>query len=116
MHARAKPLSVAVVVRVKTGEVIGFSVSRLRGHDASQFKYPWPDDDTPVRIPALLRSLKPVLKPGATLVSDRHPTPKWLNTALPDVQHPPDQVDLCPSWPKRAIRVRKGVLWIACQP
>lgn len=42
VHARAKPLSVAVVVRVKTGEVIGFTVSRLRGHDASQFKYPWP--------------------------------------------------------------------------
>lgn len=41
-----------------------------------------------MKIPALLRSLRTVLKPGATLVTDAHPSySKWILPTLPGVQH-----------------------------
>jgi len=90
LHARPKQLSVAVVVRVKTGEVLGFAVSRIPTSMTGYDKYQWVNDDTPKKIPALMRSLAPVLKPGALLASDAHPSyAKWLERALPGVQHRP---------------------------
>lgn len=88
LHARPKRLSVAVDVRVKTGEVLGFAVSRIPANVAGFDKYAWHHDDTPTKIPALLRSLTPVLKPGATFASDAHPSyGKWVKQNLPGVQH-----------------------------
>lgn len=88
LHARPKRLSVAVVVRVKTGEVLGFTVSRLPAQDRFLARYLWQADDTPKNIPLLLGQMAPLLKPGATLASDAHPSyPKWIGRALPGVKH-----------------------------
>lgn len=86
VHARPKKLSVAVVVRVATGEVLGFAVSRIPSQQPT--KYRWFQDDTPRQIPALLRSVGPCLKPGATLASDAHPKyGQWVRSNLPAVRH-----------------------------
>lgn len=88
LHARPKHLSVAVVVRVKTGEVLGFTISRIPTQVKGFDKYDWHHDDTPTNIPALLGRVKPLLKPGAVLASDAHTSyPKWIERALPGVQH-----------------------------
>lgn len=88
LHARPKHLSVAVVVRVKTGEVLGFTISRIPTQVQGFDKYDWQHDDTPTNIPALLASIRPLLKTGATIASDAHASyPKWLSRSLPGVQH-----------------------------
>lgn len=88
LHARPKHLSVAVVVRVSSGEVLGFTISRIPTQVTGFDKYDWQQDDTLTNIPALLASMRPLLKPGAVIASDAHPSyPKWLRRALPGVQH-----------------------------
>lgn len=88
LHARPKRLSVAVVVRVKTGEVLDFTVSRLPATAEFLARYNWQADDTPKNIPLMLGRLVPLLKAGATIASDAHPSyPKWIQRALPKVRH-----------------------------
>ena len=67
---------------------MGFTVSRVPTQVQGFDKYDWQHDDTPTNIPALLRDVAPVLKCGATIASDAHPSyPKWLQRSLPEVQH-----------------------------
>lgn len=88
LHARPKHLSVAVVVRVSTGEVLGFTISRIPTQAQGFDKYNWNHDDTPKNIPALLTQVQPLLKTGAVLASDAHPSyPKWIQRSLPGIQH-----------------------------
>ena len=62
LHARAKPLSVPLVVRVKTGEILGFSVAKMpaRGTLAQLGlqKYNWYDDERSKKFQAMLVSIK----------------------------------------------------------
>jgi hypothetical protein len=91
VHARPKQVSVAMVVRPSTGEVLGFTVCRLAAKgEAQQRRYDWWRDDRGERIPRLLRDLAPVLKPGAVVSSDAEPSyGKWIRQALPGCQHRP---------------------------
>jgi transposase-like protein len=79
LHARPRRVSVAMVVRPNTGQVLGFAVCRIPGIEAAQEKYQWFNDDRPKKVPALLKILAPVLKAEATLTSDADPSyPKWI--------------------------------------
>lgn len=86
IHARSQPVSVAVVVRVKTGEVVSFMVCRLSSKAPVNGR--WALDDRGHNIPVLLARLPPVLRANATLATDAEPSyPKWIRRALPGVRH-----------------------------
>jgi hypothetical protein len=88
VHARPKRLSVAVVVRVSTGQILAFAVSRLCAHEFGQTKYQWTEDETSKKIPAMFQSLAPVLKAEATITTDASTSyGKWLRASLPHVKH-----------------------------
>lgn len=90
LHARPKHLSVAVVIQASTGEVLGFTISRIPTQVTGFDKYDWQDDDTASNIPALLREVGKVVKIGATIMTDAHPSyRKWIRRELPDIEHMP---------------------------
>lgn len=85
IHARFRQVSVGMAVRGKTGEVLSFGVARKPSNYADT---DWTQDDRPTMMVGMLRRLKPILKPQATLVSDKKPGyTSWVRKALPDVQH-----------------------------
>lgn len=89
MHSRYKQLSVPVVVRVKTGQVLGFGVARKPcNQPRGQIKYQWTQDDRPQAFYKMLRSIEPALAPGCTVITDGHPSySKWLGKGLANYQH-----------------------------
>jgi len=89
MHSRYKQLSVPMVVRVKTGEVLGFGVARKPcNQPRGQIKYKWTADDRPQEFHQMLRAIEPALTPGCTVITDGHPSyGKWLGKGLANYQH-----------------------------
>lgn len=89
MHSRYKQLSVPVVVRVKTGEVLGFGVARKPcNQPRGQIKYNWTVDDRPQEFYRMLRAIEPALAPGCTVITDGHSSyGKWLGKGLANYQH-----------------------------
>ncbi|MGV8941504.1 MAG: hypothetical protein ACOH1P_08195 [Lysobacter sp.] len=89
MHSRYKQLSVSMVVRVKTGEVLGFGVAKKPcNQPRGQIKYKWTQDDRPQAFYTMLRSIEPALAPGCTVITDGHPSyRKWLGKGLASYQH-----------------------------
>lgn len=89
IHARWAQVSVPVVVRVKTGEVLAFGVAKKpstmrRGIEGNR----WVVNERPKVVPAVLASVAGVLKPGATLATDGESSySKWIGRALPSAQH-----------------------------
>lgn len=97
LHARYKQLSVPVVVRVKTGQILAFEVCRipstmtLGGAGVNPLPpggTPWVHDDRPKRVVAVFKAIKPVLKAQATLATDGYSSyPKWIQAAGLKVVH-----------------------------
>lgn len=97
VHARYKQLSVPVVVRVKTGQILAFDVCRipstmtLGGAGVNPLPpggSPWVQDDRPTLVPRVLAAIKPLLKEAATLATDGYPSyPKWIREAGLKVSH-----------------------------
>jgi len=85
IHARFRQVSVGMAVRGKTGEVLSFGVARKPSNYADT---DWTQDDRPIVMVGMLRRLKPILTPNATLVSDKKTGyVPWVKKALPNVQH-----------------------------
>lgn len=89
VHARWKQLSVAVVVRPKTGEILAFGVARIPSSMAKGIQgNRWVINDRPQVVPTVLATVSPCLKPGATLATDGDSNyPKWVARYLPGVKH-----------------------------
>lgn len=91
VHARWKQLSVAMAIRAKTGEVIAFGVARTASKMPEGIAFNrWVVDERPIVVPKVLGQIRPVLKPGAVVVSDQEAQyGKWMAQALPGVKHNP---------------------------
>src|SRR5690606_3755073 len=97
IHARHKQVSVPVVIRVKTGQILALGVARMPSSmklgGAGLGPLPaggsnWQYNDRPRVVPEVLASLAPVLKPQATIATDGEASyPKWIKQALPGVRH-----------------------------
>ncbi len=91
LHARAKPLSVPLVVRVKTGEILGFSVAKMpaRGTLAQigVQKYQWYDDERSKKFQAMLVSIKHCFDKNITFKCDNHTSyNKWITNQVPNAK------------------------------
>lgn len=89
VHARWKQLSVPVVVRPKTGEILAFGVARKpssmkQGIEGNR----WVVNERPQVMAHVLATLSPCLKPGATIATDGEASySKWIGRYLPGVKH-----------------------------
>lgn len=88
-HARWKQVSVPVVVRPKTGEILAFGVARIPSSMAKGIQFNrWVVNERPQVVPRVLATVAPCLKPGAALATDGDGSyPKWVGRALPGVRH-----------------------------
>jgi len=88
IHARAKCLSVAMAVRVKTGEILGFHVARMpaRGTlaEIGVTKYNWVTDERSMKFQRMLINIRHCFKEIITFKCDSHPSyKKWIKSQLP---------------------------------
>ncbi|MCW5156454.1 hypothetical protein [Burkholderia cenocepacia] len=88
LHARPKALSVPMVVRVKTGEILGFAVAKMpaKGKLAQigVQKYAWTTDERAIKFQSMLLTLKPCFKDTITIKSDGNSSyPKWIRNQIP---------------------------------
>jgi transposase-like protein len=91
LHARPKALSVPMVVRVKTGEILGFAVAKMpaKGLLASvgASLYKWTTDERSRKFQSMLRILMPCFKVKATFKCDSNPSySKWITNIIPHAQ------------------------------
>lgn len=98
IQSKHHPVSVPVVVRVKTGEILAFEVCRTPSKSpfagAGLALVPgipsdaWIADDRPRGVPAALAACRHSLKPGASISTDGASSyPKWIHRHLPGVTH-----------------------------
>lgn len=88
IHARWAQVSVPVLLRAKTGEVLAFSITRRSSTMPKGQANGWTTDNRHKVIPKLLTNLQPYLKPGATITTDGDASyPKWIRRHLPGVNH-----------------------------
>lgn len=83
LHARAKALSVPMVVRVKTGEILNFAVAKMpaKGKLATigQTIYNWTVDERSVKFQFMLVQLQNCFKPNITFKCDSNSSyKKWI--------------------------------------
>lgn len=89
VHARWKQLSVPVVVRPKTGEILAFGVARKpssmkQGIQGNR----WVINERPQVMTHVLALVAQCLKPGATIATDGEASyAKWIGRYLPGVRH-----------------------------
>ncbi len=88
-HARPKALSVPMVVRVKTGEILGFNVARMPAKgllaDIGKSLYQWTVDERSAKFQSMLRDLAGSLKPNVTFKCDSNTSyPKWIHNIVPN--------------------------------
>lgn len=91
-HSKCKPLSVALAVDPKTRKILSFQVSSMpaKGHLAkvSQKKYGPRPDLRPMGWNALFLSLKPIVHPHSSWLSDENPHyPRHLFRHHPEASH-----------------------------
>lgn len=91
LHARPKALSVPMVVRIKTGEILGFAVAKMPakgklaqiGYD----KYQWWNDERPMKFQGMLIDIKHCFKDEITIKSDGNTSyPKWIRHQIPNAK------------------------------
>ena len=89
IHAQWAQVSVPVVVRVKTGEILGFGVAKMSSKMKKGQQMGWTTDTRSLVIPRLLDQVLPVLNPaGATIKTDGGTSyGKWIQKHLPGVVH-----------------------------
>lgn len=88
IHARYKRVSVPIVVRVKTGQVLAFGVARIpstmklggAGTDGvADGGSNWQTNDRPKVVPTVLATVRPVLKRESRIATDGDSNyPKWI--------------------------------------
>lgn len=116
LHAHYKTLNIPIVIRVKTGEILGFEICRVPSNmklgGAGIGALPpggsrWIKDDRPTKIPALLDSLAPRLKKSATFLTDGDPSyAKWISNCLPFDSSGVSLTQGIQPWPGRQESVR----------
>lgn len=89
LHARAKALSVPMVIRVKTGEILGFAVAKMpaKGKLAQigQEHYQWTTDERSRKFQLMFHDLKGCFKPKVRVKCDSHSSyPKWITSQVKD--------------------------------
>ncbi len=89
IHAQWAQVSVPVVVRVKTGQILGFGVAKMSSKMKKGQQMGWTNDTRHLVIPRLLDRVLPVLNPlGATIKTDGGTSyGKWVIKYLPGVVH-----------------------------
>ncbi|MFM8269986.1 MAG: hypothetical protein ACKN9V_07335 [Pseudomonadota bacterium] len=90
-HTKLKPLSIALAVRARTGEVIGAQIAEMncKGHLAaiSQMKYGWRKDNRNVAREDVLRSLNQCSRERLVVVTDKKTDyPKILKKCVPHAE------------------------------
>lgn len=91
LETKIKPLSVAVAIRIKTGEVLGFSVAKIpsKGRLATigRIKYSWTLDERSVKFQSMLSTISHSIHPNATFKSDGQKSyPTWITNIIPKAQ------------------------------
>lgn len=89
IHSRAKCLSVAMLVRVKTGEILGFTIAKMpsKGKLASigASKYNWIIDERSLKFQSLLSVIQHTFKPNITFKCDSNTSyRKWITNIVPN--------------------------------
>src|SRR5450830_22429 len=88
IHARPKCVSVAMAVRVKTGQILGFNIARMPAKGKltaiGVSKYAWTVDERPAKFQAMLSSFTRCLKAPVTFKTDLNTNyPKWIAAVVP---------------------------------
>jgi len=91
IHARPKALSVPMVVRIKTGEILGFAVAKMPAKGLLAKigfeKYQWYTDERPVKFQGMLIDIKHYFKEQITIKSDGNSSyPKCIKNQVPNAQ------------------------------
>jgi hypothetical protein len=91
-HTRLKPLSVAIAVRARTGEILDAQVATMscKGHLAAVAlrKYGWRPDTRNTARRNVLSKIRRCSRPWLTVVSDKHPAyPGLIGNLLPHAAH-----------------------------
>lgn len=89
VHAKAKCVSIPMVVRIKTGEILGFEVAKMTSKgklaDIGASKYQWTVNERPQKFQSVFQKLKSVLKLNVTVKSDSYPSyPNWIQLVIPN--------------------------------
>lgn len=87
IHSRAKGLSVAMVVRVKTGEILGFTIAKMPSKgklaEIGEIKYNWTKDERSLKFQSLLGAIQHTFKPNITFKCDSHTSyRKWITNIV----------------------------------
>lgn len=87
-HARAKPVTIAVAVRKKTGEILGLRVGRVptsgKLAELGRERYGWVADDVAATVKGLLLDIQPSVAPDATFITDKARSyPTWIREVFP---------------------------------
>lgn len=87
-HSKAKPLTVALAVRARNGDIISARVGRVPANGklakVGQQKYGWTNDDRKAVCKAALREVEWVAKAGITIVCDGYVSyPQWIQQEIP---------------------------------
>ena len=88
IHARPKCVSVAMAVRVKTGQILGFNIARMpaKGKLAAigASLYDWTADERAAKFQEMLSTILGCLKPSITIKTDSNTNyPKWIAAVVP---------------------------------
>ncbi len=88
IHARPKCVSVAMAVRVKTGQILGFNIARMpaKGKLAAigTSLYDWTTDERAAKFQEMLSTFVGCLKPSITFKTDSNTNyPKWIAAVVP---------------------------------
>jgi hypothetical protein len=88
IHTKAKCVSVPMVVRIKTGEILGFAVAKMKSKGKlaaiGKSKYNWTTNERSRKFQSMLKKIRPNLKSNITIKSDSFPSyPSWISKVLP---------------------------------
>lgn len=91
-HTKLKPLSIALAVRVKTGEIIDAKVASMNCHghmaNASRKKYGWREDNRNVACQDVLNIVKKCAKTELTVATDaKRAYITYIRNILPEAAH-----------------------------
>jgi len=90
-HTRAKPVTIAVAVRKKTGQILGIRVGRVptsgKLAKLGREEYGWVVDEQEQTVKGLLEDIRHVVSSGATFISDKAKRyPGWILQVFPDAR------------------------------
>lgn len=90
-HTKLKPLSIAIAIRAKTGEILDMNVGALKGKGPlaalSKIKYGHREDTTHQACIKVLETIKNVAKEDIVICSDSKTTyPNMIKSVLPHAQ------------------------------